>query len=90
MKIVINKSYGLFEISDDFYKHYNISKKEPITRRDSRLIEFIEKFGWRKASGEYSHLAVVEIPKGAAYRITEYDGAEDIEYRDKIEWLIAE
>jgi hypothetical protein len=90
MKVVINNSYGLFEISDDFYKHYNISRKERITRYDSRLIEFIEEFGWLKASGGYSHLEVVEIPRGAAYRIAEYDGAEYIEYRDEIEWLIAE
>lgn len=33
---------------------------------------------------------VVEIPKGTAYRICEYDGSEYIEYRDEIDWKIAE
>ena len=31
----------------------------------------------------------VELPKGTAYRITEYDGYESIEIRDGVEWQIA-
>lgn len=54
------------------------------------MIEYIEKFGTEKASGRYAHLVVIDIPKGTAYRIEEYDGFEYIECRDEIEWEIAE
>lgn len=99
MKIVINEAYGLFEMSEDFYKHYNIPciykygircPTEKITRKDKRLIEYIEQYGSQKASGGFSRLKLVDIPNGTAYRICEYDGAEYIEYRDKLKWEIAE
>ena len=100
MKIVVNRNYGIFEMSKDFYEHYNIqytrkygiycAVKENISRKDSRLIEYIEKYGSKRASGGFSHLEVVDIPNGTAYRICEYDGAEYIEYRDELEWEIAE
>lgn len=99
MKIVINKAYGGWHVSKDFCQHYNIPYKEQygfcypeenITKKDQRLIEYIKKFGSKKASGQFSNLVVVNIPKGKAYRIEEYDGYEYIEYRDEIEWEIAE
>lgn len=99
MKIVVNRNYGTFEMSEDFYEHYNIPYTykygircpiENISRKDKRLIEYIEQYGSQKASGGFSHLKVVDIPNGTAYRICDYDGAEYIEYRDKIKWEIAE
>lgn len=99
MKVVINKAYGGWHVSTDFCRHYNIPYSEKygvncpkvkITRKDERLIEYIEKFGSEKASGKFSHLEVVDIPNGTAYRICNYDGAEYIEYRDEIIWEIAE
>lgn len=100
MKIVINSCYGGFGISEAFLKHYNIPYevddfgfmhyKEEIDRTDKRLIEYIETYGSKAASGEFAHLEVEKIPAGTAYRINEYDGYEYIEYRDEIEWQIAE
>lgn len=104
MKIVINKAYGGFNISKRFFDYYDIPHtdcnenedyvrcldKNFDERRDPRLIEFIEKFGSKEASGQYSALAIEEIPKGTAYRIDNYDGYESIEYRDMTEWEIAD
>ena len=99
MKIIISRSHGVWSISENFYKHYNIPyrkehgfcySKENITRKDPRLIEYIEKFGTKMASGIFGYLEVVDIPNGTAYRICDYDGAEYIEYRDDIKWEIAE
>lgn len=99
MKIVINTSYGGFRVSQEFCEYYNIPykidtgmcfAKEHISNKDERLINYIETFGSMAASDKYSHLVVVDIPKGTTYRICEYDGAEFIEYRDEIKWEIAE
>ncbi len=98
MKIVINEYCGSFGVSKDFCEDYNIPvkesrhffyPKEEISRTDPRLIEYIEKYGSKKASGMYASLCVEEIPKGTAYCIREYDGYESIEYRDKVDWEIA-
>ena len=100
MKIVINAAHGGFHVSEDFLKHYNIPyemndfnipvPKETITRTDKRLIEYIKTHGSKAASSRLSNLVVKKIPAGTAYRISEYDGYEYIEYRDEIEWQIAE
>ena len=87
MKIVINRCYGGFTVSEDFLKEYNIPytktffahATESIERTDPRLIEYIETHGSEMASGPYSRLIVVNVPKGTKYRITEYDGYEGIE-----------
>lgn len=98
MKIVINECYGGFGVSKDFCEDYNIPvkesgyffrPKEEISRTDPRLIEYIEKYGSKKASGMCAFLCVEEIPKGTAYCIREYDGYESIEYYDKADWEIA-
>lgn len=100
MKLVINTSYGGFGLSKEFYEYYNIpyhrtfgsyianEKWTDDFRKDSRLIEYIEKFGTKAASGPYSHLEVVEIPKGTRYYIDEYDGAETIVTEDDIDWEV--
>ena len=47
-------------------------------RADKDLIEVIEELGV-KANGMCASLAIKEIPDGAEYEITEYDGNEDVE-----------
>lgn len=98
MKIVINNDYGGWSVSESFLQYYDIPytkewgrcfPKENISNKDPRLIEYIEKFGTKMASGKFAHLTIVDIPDGTAYRICEYDGSEYIEYRDEIEWEIA-
>ena len=90
MKVVIDCAYGMGEFSESFYEHYDIQPGSFVSRYDTRLIEYIEKYGWERASGQYSRLMLIEIPDGVAYRIADYDGAEYIEFRDEIEWSIAD
>ena len=40
--------------------------------------------------GGFQQLKVVEVPKGALYRINEYDGAESVEVFNPDKWLVAE
>lgn len=40
--------------------------------------------------GGFQQLKVVEVPKGALYRINEYDGAESVEIFNPDKWLVAE
>ncbi len=98
MKVVINSCYGGFSISEDAKKY--ICEKDPSNecfssiacedlRFNEHLIDYIEKYGSEKASGTYSRLGVEDIPKGAAFVIDEYDGFEDVTYRDEIDWIIA-
>lgn len=53
-------------------------------RTNSKLVEFIEKFGSDRASGECSNLRVEEVPHGCLFRIDDYDGLEsiDIQYTE--------
>jgi len=47
-------------------------------RSDVDLIDVIERLGDR-ANGSCAKLAIKEIPDGAEFEITEYDGNEDVE-----------
>ena len=84
MKIVINKCYGGFGLSQEAEELYvqkkNISGplRGDILRNDSVLVEVVETLG-DKASREYSELKVVEIPDDVTdWRIEEYYGLEHI------------
>lgn len=85
---ISTKDYGKFTEKIDA-EHIVRFRDEDI-RTDSDLIAMIEEFGSEKCSGRYAELVVEDIPTGTYYRIDEYDGLESIEYRDEIDWLIAE
>lgn len=97
MKIVINDCYGSFDLSEFGWNELPKEKRDKFKysydakwyRADKYLISILEKYGSDKISGDYSHLCIIEIPSGTAYRICEYDGAEYVEYRDEIDWEIA-
>lgn len=90
MKIVLNKEYGGFSLSDEACKYLGItpSKIYPnfntpdIKRTDPKLVECVEKLG-DKASGDHAHLVVVELPDNIGFDpneyITDYDGFENVE-----------
>ena len=85
---VSTKDYGKFTEKIDsehcvYYRGDNI-------RNDLDLIAMIEEFGSEKCSGRYAELEIEDVPSGTYYRIGEYDGIEYIEYRDDIDWLVAE
>ena len=78
-KIVINRCYGGFCVSKKAYEYCN--KKWDgygfdISRTNKKLIEFIEKYGSDRASGDVAKLKIVEIPKGVEWEIEDYDGIE--------------
>jgi len=88
MKVVINRCYGGFSISDECLALYNkLSGRDEkydfeITRDDKHLIEAIEKIGEKEASGlRFSEIHIVDIPDGTEYSINEYDGMESVHER---------
>ena len=49
-----------------------------------------QKISFEEAKKALEQLKVVEVPKGALYRINEYDGSESVEIFNPDEWLVAE
>lgn len=74
----LTKDFGL-SIKDDWksyesnYFYYN-----NIERNDEDLIKTIEMLGIKKASGELSELAIVEVPDEIDWYIDDYDGIESV------------
>ena len=81
MKVVINKCYGGFGLSDEALQLYNelsglsIKRETEIPRHDPHLVEVVERLGEAANSG-FSELKVVDIPDDVEYDICEYDGME--------------
>jgi hypothetical protein len=76
MKVVINKCYGGFSLSEKACKELGL--KGPyshIERNDPRLVEVVELLG-KESWGDCAELKVVEIPDDVEYEIEEYDGTE--------------
>lgn len=73
MKIVINKCYGGFGLSEEAQKF--LGKDWNGERADLALIQCVEKLG-SKVNTDYSKLTIIEIPDGIEYEIEEYDGIE--------------
>lgn len=79
MKIVINKCFGGFSVNDNIVKMLNLESRYDLNRTNAKLIELIE--SGEDVNGDYSNLAVVEIPDDATdYIIDEYDGFEYVLY----------
>ena len=86
MKVVINKCYGGFSLSEAAYKELGLKWdgfghgyefNEDKERSNPKLVEVVEKLG-AEANGRWANLRVVNIPDGAEYEIDEYDGIETI------------
>ena len=79
MKVVINRCYGGFGLSEKAMKFLGIDSSWPdIARNDSKLVECVEKLG-EEANGMCAELKVVEIPDDVNWEIGEYDGLEWVE-----------
>ena len=89
MKIVINKCYGGFGISDEYEEKLGVDSWDMQTlRTDERLINAVEEDP-EGVSDTYAALRVVEIPDEATdYYIDEYDGMESVIYvvDGKLHW----
>lgn len=79
MKIVINKCYGGFGLSEKAQKILGLAHMyDDIERTDPKLIEVVETLG-NEANGRYARLRVVNIPDDVTdWEIDEYDGAEKV------------
>lgn len=82
-KVVINRCYGGFGLSDmaeiAYKERAGITDKDwcyfDIARDDPILVHLVEELLW-EANGEFSNLKVVEIPDDVKWHIGEYDGME--------------
>lgn len=81
MKVVINKSYGGFNLSDAALKRYNelsgydCDDAHTIARDDVYLVQVVEELG-EKSWGNYSELKIVNVLDDVDWRINEYGGRE--------------
>ena len=75
----LTKYFGTIVSSSDMRsirkKHYAYPSIYDIERDDVDLVKVVEEMG-EKASGRYSALKVVEIPKEVEFQIEEHDGNE--------------
>ena len=95
MKVVINTCYGGFGLSEEAQKRYvELTGSGPahwydMNRTDPCLIQVVEELG-PAADGPHAKLKVVNVEGGSLFRINEYDGYEEIEYRDMDDsWILA-
>ena len=104
MKIIKNDCYGGCTISEkaarrycelkginydkDWEKDYSVYG---VKRTDPVLIQVVEELG-KEANGFCSRLKIEEIPNGSYYRISEYDGWEELilKEEDNTGWELAE
>jgi len=85
MKVVINKCYGGFGLSDAARKRYaNLTGTEydqygynDWFRTDPILIQVIEELG-EEANGVCAKLRIVDVPDDAEWEINDYDGMEHV------------
>jgi hypothetical protein len=76
-KIVINKCFGGFSLSDEACQILGVEHQGYFVKRDWQpLIDLIEEKGSDFVSGSSAELAIVEIPDDVDYGIEEYDGNE--------------
>ena len=83
MKIVVNKCYGGFGMTEDFYNTFYGGYVRVLAedRANEELIANLEHYGVDKASKRHADLCIVDIPDNATdWKIVEYDGLEYIMY----------
>lgn len=89
MKVVLNKCYGGFSLSEAAFKElglkwdgygylYDTEYSGDRGRANQKLVAVVEKLG-QKSWGSVAKLRVVEIPDDIKWEIIEYDGMERIE-----------
>ena len=90
-KIVVNRCYGGFGLSDLAVKMLAIRKGQDyedndqakatleyfLPRDDADLVAVVEELGDR-ANGNYAELKVLSVPDGVEWFVEEYDGMEHV------------
>lgn len=90
MKVVINRCFGGFGLSDEAMQLYAAKKgiklegfyDWEISRNDPVLVEVVEHLG-EAANDWATDLKVVEIPEGVDWYVEDYDGVEHIAERHR-------
>jgi hypothetical protein len=96
VKIAYNADFGGFSLSDAALAMAQALSGNPdwhyldVPRHDALLVKVIETLGLDNAGGDYSELCLREVPRGARYRIQEYDGSERVILCDEQRWITAE
>lgn len=85
MKVVINRCYGGFGLSEKARKILNVEYDLEFERNRTSpsLIAVVEKLG-DEANASFSKLKVVEIPDDVEWFIDDYDGIETIHEKHRI------
>lgn len=98
-KIAINRCYGGFGLSEAGLARYvelkGLSAQEAedlwsgdIERHDPILIRVLEEMG-EDSWGDFAEIEIEELASGTKYVINEYDGMENIQTIDSMDWKIA-
>lgn len=93
MKIVINKCYGSYSLSDAACDELGVPRSNQLyypdcsyafddDRANPRLVACVEKLG-DAANGHCAKLRVIEIPDGVEWEIDEYDGHEQVREKSR-------
>lgn len=83
MKVVINRCYGGFGLSESAFNRYNeitggnAKYHWDIERNDPALVQVVEELG-DEANSKFSELVIIEIPKDISWMVIEDDGMEHI------------
>ena len=83
MKMILNKRYGGFSISQYIADRIGVNTyDDPNTLRvNEDLINYLEIFGSDNVSGMFARLTLVEIPDDITdYEVNDYDGFETVTY----------
>lgn len=81
MKVVLNRLYGGFSLSEEFCKAYPQFKRYGEDQDNQELIKCIEEFGINNAQGIDAEFEIFELPNETTdYYIDEYDGYNQLIY----------
>ena len=89
MKVVINRCFGGFGLSDEALARYNelagtnLETYYGIERNDPCLVQVVEEHG-AKANGRCADLKIVDIPVDVEWYIHEYDGLEAVYEKHRV------
>ena len=89
-KIVLNKDYGVVELSDTALKKLGIESISEIERTDARLVGLFENGDEEKLSGDTSRLQLVDVDMESDmdYLIIEHDGNGGCRQRFKVDSIM--
>ena len=81
MKVVLNRCYGRFSLSEEFCKAYPQFHCYGEDQDNQELIKCIEEFGINNAQGDMAEFKIFELPKETTdYYIDECGGYEQLTY----------